>query len=219
MKQINNFNKFNKPTTSVNEEGPLMSKARRVVTGQSAGDEIHKLPESQQRRLVELYLEDPKEAARYLRSIIVKEKNSQFGLGLALTIAGAGMIYKAANMEPPKPEELKPEPKPDDIGPEPAPDTSGEDYIVKRGDSWWKIAKEHLPAGSSDKDILAYTKQLAGENGADHLYSGKYGSPGLKPDAWTDLDSGEYVGKGNITDADKLYPGEKIQILPFKGGI
>jgi hypothetical protein len=75
MKQINNFNKFTKPTTSVNEEGPLMSKARRVVTGQSAGNEIHKLPESQQRRLVELYLEDPKEAARYLRSIIVKDKN------------------------------------------------------------------------------------------------------------------------------------------------
>ena len=40
----------------------------------------------------------------------MKEKNSQFGLGLALTIAGAAMIYKAANIEPPKP---PPPPNPD----------------------------------------------------------------------------------------------------------
>jgi hypothetical protein len=84
-------------------EGATTSKMRRIVTGQSAGDEIHKLPEEQQRKLIELYMENPKEAARYLRSIIIKEKNSQFGLGLALTLAGAGMIYKAANMEPPPP--------------------------------------------------------------------------------------------------------------------
>ncbi len=104
MKKIRNFNKFDRRTSLVKEEGPVMSKARRIVTGQSAGDEIHKLPESQQQRLIELYREDPKEAARYLRSIIIKEKNSQFGLGLALVIAGSGMIYKASNMEPPKPE-------------------------------------------------------------------------------------------------------------------
>jgi len=86
-------------------EGATTSKMRRIVTGQSAGDEIHKLPESQQKKLIELYLEDPTEAAKYLRSIIIKEKNSQFGLGLALTLAGAGMIYKAANMTPPPPPE------------------------------------------------------------------------------------------------------------------
>lgn len=89
-------------------EGATTSKMRRIVTGQSAGDEIHKLPVEQQKKLIELYLENPTEAARYLRSIIIKEKNSQFGLGLALTLAGAGMIYKAANMEPPPP------PKPDE---------------------------------------------------------------------------------------------------------
>ena len=38
-----------------------------------------------------------------LMILIIKEKNSQFGLGLALTIAGAAMIYKAANIEPPQP--------------------------------------------------------------------------------------------------------------------
>jgi hypothetical protein len=86
-------------------EGATTSKMRRIVTGQSAGDEIHKLPVEQQKKLIELYLKNPTEAAEYLRSIIIKEKNSQFGLGLALTLAGAGMIYKAANMEPPPPPE------------------------------------------------------------------------------------------------------------------
>jgi hypothetical protein len=79
------------------------SKMRRTVTGQSAGDEIQKLPESQQQKLLDLYRQDPNEAAKYLRSIIIKEKNSQFGLGLALTIAGAALIYKAANVQPPPP--------------------------------------------------------------------------------------------------------------------
>ena len=37
-------------------EGATTSKMRRIVTGQSAGDEIHKLPESQQKKLVEFYL-------------------------------------------------------------------------------------------------------------------------------------------------------------------
>ena len=211
MKNVGKFNNFTEKNMKVSE-GATTSKMRRIVTGQSAGDEIHKLKESQQRKLVELYVQDPLEAAKYLRSIIIKEKNSQFGLGLALTLAGAGMIYKAANMEPPQPPEPEPGPEP---GPEPLPDTGGEDYIVKKGDSWWKIAKDHLPDGASDKDIMAYHKQIADANGAEHLYSGKYGSPGLKPDTWTDLDSGQEVSKGVLTDADRLFPGEKIIIPKF----
>lgn len=70
-------------------------KIKRITTGKSAGEEIDKLPKQQQEKIVELYQQDPMEAAKYLRSIIIKEKNSQFGLGLALTIAGAAMIYKA----------------------------------------------------------------------------------------------------------------------------
>jgi len=81
----------------------FMSKQRRIVTGASAGEEIHKLSEEQQQELIDLYIKDPNEAAKYLRSIIVREKNKQFGLGLALTVAGATMIYKAMNVDPPKP--------------------------------------------------------------------------------------------------------------------
>lgn len=83
-------------------EGALGAKMKRIVTGKSAGEEINKLKQSQQDELIRLYRQDPREAAKYLRSIIVKEKNSQFGLGLALTIAGAAMIVKALNIDPPK---------------------------------------------------------------------------------------------------------------------
>ena len=207
------MNKIQKFDTFVNEAiGDSLkatgNKMKRVVTGKSAGEEIQKLPESTQKKLQELYSQDPTEAARYLRSIIIKEKNSQFGIGLALTVAGAGMIYKAYNIEPPKP-------KPD-IEPTPEPTPSGEDYIVQKGDSWWKIAKEHLPSGSSNKDIMAYAKQIASDNGAENLYSGKFGSPGLKPDVWTNMASGENVPKSIISAADKLTTGEEIVINPFK---
>jgi hypothetical protein len=193
----------------------LAAKMRRTVTGESAGDEIEKLTQEQQQQLIDMYRKDPTEAAKYLRSIIIKEKNSQFGLGLALAIAGSGMIYKAANVEPPKP---KPDP---DIDPEPVPPPpvpTAEDYVVQKGDSWWAIAKDHLPSGSSNKDILAYAKQIASENGAEHLYSGKYGSPGLDTDTWYDLASGKEVGKDVITSADRLRPGEVIKISDFAGG-
>lgn len=210
MNRISKFDSF-----IYEEAGTLAaagSKMRRVVTGQSAGDEIQKLSDSQQKKLISLYREDPTEAARYLRSIIIKEKNSQFGLGLALTIAGAGMIYKAANYEPPKPE---PKPEPDPVDPDPV--DPSEDYVVQRGDSWWKIAKEHLPADASNKEIMSYAKQIASDNGAEHLYSGKFGSPGLKPDTWTDLASGREVGRSVITGEDRLFPDEVIKINPFKG--
>lgn len=79
------------------------AKMRRTVTGQSAGDELDKLPQSDLTKLRNLYIQDPTEAAKYLRSIIIREKNNQFGIGLALTVAGAALIYKAATTEPPVP--------------------------------------------------------------------------------------------------------------------
>jgi hypothetical protein len=103
MSRIENFKNFaNEGLASTG------SKMRRIVTGQSAGDEIQKLSIEQQNKLLDLYRKDPTEAAKYLRSIIIKEKNSQFGLGLALTLAGAAMIYKALDVDPPVP---KPDPK------------------------------------------------------------------------------------------------------------
>lgn len=203
MSRIENFSKFT--SEGLASTG---SKIRRIVTGQSAGDELEKLSNEQQQKLVDLYNQDPTEAAKYLRSIIIKEKNSQFGLGLALTLAGAGLIYKAINEPPVDP----PNPPP------PPPRPPVEDYIVQKGDSWWEIAEEHLPSGASNKDILAYAKQLASENGADHLYSGKFGNPGLKPDTWIDLVSGKEVGKDVLTASDKLVPDEVVNINPFMSG-
>jgi hypothetical protein len=208
-----NLNKETSKIGSHNESlSSVGSKIKRVVTGKSAGEEIQKLSQSQQDRLTELYRENPEDAAKYLRSIIIKEKNSQFGLGLALAIAGSGMIYKASNYEPPPP----PPPVPPPVPPPPVPDPEIDLYTIKSGDSWWKVSSEHLPPGSSNKEILAYAKQLAADNGAEHLYSGKLGSPGLEPDTWTDLDTGRLVGKDVLTDADKLFPGEEIQLTPFK---
>lgn len=192
------------------------SKMRRTVTGQSAGEEIEKLSKAQQEKILSLYKQDPNEAARYLRSIIVKEKNSQFGIGLALTIAGAGMIYKAANFEAPSPEEV-----PDDIIDDtPAkPDIEIDNYEVQKGDSWWKIAEDELVnqgnPNPSNADIAAYHKQLASHNGADYLYSGKHGSPGLEADTWRSIDTGETVPKSVISRADRLFPGQSIEIIPF----
>ena len=210
-----NLNKETSKIGSHNESlSSVGSKIKRVVTGKSAGEEIQKLSQSQQDRLTILYRENPEEAAKYLRSIIIKEKNSQFGLGLALAIAGAGMIYKASEFEPPPKPPVPPPYPPPPPPPPPPPDV--ELYTIKSGDSWWKVAAENAPPGSSNKEILAYAKQLAADNGAEHLYSGKLGNPGLKPDTWTDLDSGGLVGKNVLTDADKLVTGEEIQLTPFK---
>lgn len=216
MKKVTSFENFVDQYQL--QEGSTTSKMKRIITGKSAGEELDKLSNPQQQKIVSLYKQDPMEAARYLRSIIIKEKNSQFGLGLALAIAGAGLIYKAANMEPPQPPEPKPddtppEPQPDDTPPEPLPDET-EEYVVKRGDSWWKIAKEHLPDGASNQDIMVYHKQIADANGAQHLYSGKYGSPGFEPDTWHDF-SGQEVSKSVLTGEDRLFAGETIIIPKF----
>lgn len=185
MRAVRNFKNFDKSSKSqVVQEGSTTSKMRRIVTGQSAGDEIHKLPEEQQRKLVELYMQDPKEAAYYLRSIIIKEKNSQFGLGLALTIAGAGMIYKASTMEPPKPPDPGDMDKLDMLQ---TPENAGPSQVVNKGlehlgvpkDQWLSetstgadmkeaIAK-YFGKGSFDEGLKNLTSGLSPEDAAKNI--------------------------------------------------
>ncbi len=174
MSKIEKFDEFT-------NEGlkELAAKMRRTVTGQSAGEEIEKLPQDQQQKLVDLYKQDPTEAAKYLRSIIIKEKNSQFGLGLALTIAGAAMIYKAANVEPPPPPPSDGKFMPSEqgitqtlnkyTGSELNPKSSPEDFIkaVKDfGGGDYNQGIENLTKGISgaDKDEIITTLQTIGSD-------------------------------------------------------
>jgi len=148
MSRIENFKNFaNEGLASTG------SKMRRIVTGQSAGDEIEKLSIEQQNKILELYRQDPTEAAKYLRSIIIKEKNSQFGLGLALVLAGAGMIYKATKITPP--------PKPDHLG-HWEDGSDGYTYILndKTG--------SHLTPDSPPEDVIEAIKNWPGANGDFH---------------------------------------------------
>lgn len=149
MSRIENFSNF------ISEDlASTGSKMRRIVTGQSAGDEIEKLPVEQQNKLIELYSQDPTEAAKYLRSIIIREKNSQFGLGLALTLAGAAMIYKAINVNPPPP----PHP-PIDGGHFVGSDQGGLVATVN------KITGSHLTQNSSPEEVIEAIKNWPGANG------------------------------------------------------
>lgn len=143
MSRIENFKNFA-------NEGALTSKMRRIVTGQSAGDEIQKLSIEQQNKLLDLYRQDPTEAAKYLRSIIIREKNSQFGLGLALTLAGAAMIYKAIDVDPPKP--------PIDHG-------HFEESAKGMSQTLNKVTGSHLTPDSPPEDVIEAIKNWPGANG------------------------------------------------------
>lgn len=165
MSRIENFSNF------ISEDlASTGAKMRRIVTGQSAGDEIQKLSTEQQNKLIQLYRQDPTEAAKYLRSIIIREKNSQFGLGLALTLAGAAMIYKAAQVDPPPP---------------PKPRVEGEWVKFKPGEGETQFLQREFGIKCGPNDELAnYTNGIA-----KHLGNGNYEEgcknlvAGLKPGA------------------------------------
>ena len=176
MSRIENFSKFT--SEGLASTG---SKMRRIVTGQSAGDELEKLSNEQQQKLVDLYNQDPTEAAKYLRSIIIKEKNSQFGLGLALTLAGAALIYKALDVNPPPPPQ-EPTFHPETVkdgdgisqtlnrftdGPKLEPGSSPElmnQKITDFGNGSWEKGVENLTKGIADpadrSEIIGVLKSL-----------------------------------------------------------
>jgi hypothetical protein len=209
MNKIKNFDRFNEA---------WVSKMRRTVTGQSAGDEIQKLPKKVQSKLNDLYFNDsPEEAAKYLRSIIIKEKNSQFGIGLALTIAGASMIYKAYSMEGEKPKPIEDE---DEIIPPPPPKPNEEIWRIKYGETVWGKSEELLTKilgrKPNPQEIMEYTKQILTDNAYKFAYTGKYGSPGTNPGDWVDLNLGKLVKGDNIPLHDYIKPGDAFKILPPK---
>jgi LysM repeat protein len=99
---------------------------------------------------------DHDEAARMFRAKLTKIANSKLGTSLLLMISGAALTsagYNALTNVPKTPPVPKP-PKPPEA----------EMYTVKKGDSFWKIAKAHLPKGSSNADINHYMYQLAKDN-------------------------------------------------------
>jgi hypothetical protein len=72
-----------------------------------------------------------------------------------------------------------------------------ERYVVKRGDSIWKIAKARLPQGASNGQIMQYVIEISIDNGKD---------PAL-------IDGMLESGKN---DPDLIFPGEILNIKPYK---
>lgn len=98
---------------------------------------------------------DRKEAAREFRMRLVKKSNSKLGISLLMMVAGSSLVASGYNALEPNKVAVAPS----------APVEKGKDYIIKKGDSIWKIAKAHLPSGASNSEIMEYTKQIASENG------------------------------------------------------
>ena len=133
---------------------------------------------------------DHDEAARMFRSKLTKIANSKLGTSLLLMISGAALTSVGYNALNPVPE-TPPVPTP----PKPPHE---ETYVIKKGDSFWKIAKQHLPKGSSNDEINKYMYQLAKDNS-------------LK----TKLIDG--VLTKIPKDPDLIYPGGRIFITKFLG--
>ncbi len=131
------------------------------------------------------------DAARLLRSKLVKMSNSKLGIALILMVSGAALTSAGYNaLKPPQPEPPIPVP--------PKPVETGETYTIKKGDSIWKIAKQHLPKGASNKEIMAFTKQIASENGMN-------------------VDLIDAVLTKVPGDPDLIFPGGKLVLNKFAG--
>lgn len=131
------------------------------------------------------------EAARKLRAKLTKMSNSKLGTSLILMVSGAALTSAGYNaLKPVQPEPPIPVP--------PKPEPTGELYTIKKGDSIWKIASKHLGKGASNKEIMAFTKQIAAENGMNiKLIDGVLTKvPG---------------------DPDLIFPGGKLIINKFAG--
>lgn len=137
---------------------------------------------------------DQDEAARMLRSRLTKISNSKVGVALLLMISGASLAsagYQAMKPIPETPNPPVPTPEP------PAPPQS-DVYTIKKGDSIWKIAKAKLGGGATNQEIMAYTRQIAAENGMNvKLIDGVLSKvPG---------------------DPDLIFPGGKLVLNKFTG--
>ena len=104
---------------------------------------------------------DQDEAARMLRSRLTKIANSKVGIALLLMISGASLA--SAGYQAMKP--VSKTPNPPVPKPEPTVSPESDIYTIKKGDSIWKIAKAKLGGGATNEEIMAYTKQIATENG------------------------------------------------------
>jgi Tfp pilus assembly protein FimV len=156
---IENFENF-----SVNEK-KLSSGIKDQITAKNPEHPFLKAFKSDEEfnKIKELWDNDEQdEAARLLRSKLTKMANTKVGTALLLMIAGSSLASAGYNAMEPIPKD-PPVPKPEPTPTPPKP--TGEVYTIKKGDSIWKIAKNHLPSGASNSDIMDYTRQIASENG------------------------------------------------------
>lgn len=99
------------------------------------------------------------EASRNFRMKLVKIQNSKLGTALLLMMSGAALTSAGYNaLQKPPVDPVVPPPTP----PKPP---QAEDYIIKKGDCIWNIAKSRLGADATNEEIMKYTQQIAQSNG------------------------------------------------------
>lgn len=176
------------------EKSKLLAKTKRIITGTHVGFDpkegakypLTALGQKNFDSIVSAWKSGDKDrAAELLRSIIIKERDSQFKFGVAAIMSGIALSKLGIDrledliQDPPTP---KPTPTP-----APVPEPTGTEYIVKQGDNIWNIGKAHLPDGSTNQEIADYMYKIVGANkGMDPSQINALIQSGSKP--WEDPD-------------------------------
>jgi nucleoid-associated protein YgaU len=178
------------------DKSKLVAKAKRIVTGTHVGFDpkegakypLTALGQKNFDSIVAAWKKgDKDQAAELLRSVIIKERDSQFKFGVAAIMSGIAISKFGID----RLEELVKEPltntTPPTTPPVTPPTEGGTEYVVKQGDNVWNIGKSHLPKGSSDSTILDYMYKIVGSNkGMDADQINALIQSGSKP--WEDPD-------------------------------
>ena len=190
------------------DKSKLLAKTKRIITGTHVGFDpkegakypLTALGQKNFDKIVAAWKEDKDSAAEILRSIIIKERDSQFKFGVAAIMSGIALgKFGIDSLEDLVKDQIPSQTTTPTQPATPAPAAQPGDYTVVKGDSVWKIAKSHLPEGSPDSTINDYMYKIINAN------------KGMDP---TQVDA---LLKGKEwVDPDFIKPGMKL-ILPDSG--
>ena len=183
MSNIKTFDSFIKSTNekfegeetarnyATGDKSKFLAKAKRVITGTHVGFDpkegakypLTALGQKNFDAIVAAWKEGDKEnAAEILRGVIIKERDSQFKIGVAAIMSGIALgkfgIDNLENLVKNPVNPVNPTP------PVPPTPPVGSDYTVVKGDTVWDIAKAHAPAGSSKSVINDYMYKIINAN-------------------------------------------------------